>query len=118
MNKINYPLCETVIHFTALFVEFPYLPRESSEMVKLIVAWAEEFEALNSEEQWLDREYIAEANSFCESKYCGWLEATSGFPVPVEVTQQLQERATLLGYLAPDSSDSDQSDSTSQQPEP
>ena len=118
MNKINYPLCETVIHFTALFVEFPYLPRESSEMVKLIVAWAEEFEARYSEEKWLDREYISEVNSFCEAKYCGWLEATSGVPVPVELTRQLLERATLLGYLAPDSSASDQSDSTSKPPEP
>lgn len=116
MNNINYPLCETVVHFTALFVEFPYLPRESSEMVKLIVAWAEEFEVRYSEEQWLDREYLAEVNSFFEAKYRGWLEVTSG--VPLDLTQQLLDRASIWGYLMPVSSVSGRNDSTSKPPEP
>ena len=76
MANICYELCETVADLTSLLMIKPNLPNDSRESVRLVIEWAEEFEAKNAGEQWIDREYLEVIEQFFEEKYRAWLEAT------------------------------------------
>lgn len=75
MANIRYELCETVADITTLFMPKPNLPNDSRETVRLVIEWAEEFEAKYAGEQWIDREYLEVIEQFFEEKYCAWLDS-------------------------------------------
>lgn len=75
MANIAYELCETVADLTTLFMSRPNLPNDSRETVRLVIEWAEEFEARNAGERWIDREYLEVIEQFFEDKYRAWLDS-------------------------------------------
>lgn len=77
MTDISYALCEAVADLMALFVEQPNLPNDSRETIRLTIEWAEQFEVRYAGEQWIDREYLQEVETFFQEKYRGWLESAT-----------------------------------------
>jgi hypothetical protein len=70
---------ETVSDLTLQFAEAEFLPQDSRELPRLVIEWAEIFEARNAGREW-DGEYLEEIETFFRAQYAAWA-ARPGDPI-------------------------------------
>lgn len=71
--KERYDFAEAVADLSAMFTNpdfAPEVPEDSRETVRLVIEWAEIFQARNADREW-DGEYLEEIEAFFRSQYHG-----------------------------------------------
>ncbi len=69
----TYSLCEAVADIAINFAVQSIHPDDSRELIRLVIEWAEIFEARNKGREW-DGEYIQEIDSFFFEQYNEWVK--------------------------------------------
>lgn len=73
-KQSNYSLCETVADIAIRFAHAPWVPEDSRELTRLIIEWAEIFEAHNKDREW-NGEYLEAIDAFFDDQFYDWNES-------------------------------------------